>query len=99
MNTPTAWAERTVVKDAPAIMDAADRLRTMDGFYRTLDLEDLTVTYELDEGQPQTWEQPYYPARVIVTWIESPKLPGIDLLPLFAEADLRAFCDDILTAD
>lgn len=94
--TADTWSERSVVKDVASVFDAAD---SMHGFFRTLDLEDLTVSYVLDEGQPLTRDQPYIAPRVTIRTIESPKLPGVNLLPLFGEDDLRHFCHDILTGD
>jgi hypothetical protein len=100
--TAQTWSERSVVKDVASVFDAAVpscRLRSMDGFFRTIDLDGLVIDYVVDEGQPMTWEQPYIAPRVIFKRIESPKKRGVDILWLFSEDDLRAFSNDILCGE
>lgn len=100
--TAATWSERSVVKDVASVFDSAlpsCRLRSVEGYFRTIDLEDLKPYFHLDEGQPLTRDQPYIAPRVTIVRIESPKLPGVNLLPLFGEDDLRHFCHDILTGD
>lgn len=100
--TANTWSERSVVKDVACVFDSAPpscRLRSMDGFFRTIDLDGLVIDYVVDEGQPMTREQPYIAPRVIFKRIESPKKRGVDILWLFTQDDLRHFESDILTGD